>query len=464
MGSAGSNGAGVSGPRISSITYPGDNTAADTVGGETITLTGANFGEGAMVVINGNAASIVSVVSSTTITFTSPPNPTGSYILYVVNTDGSTTIAVPGLQYSGTPAWTTAAGSLITLAKNSNLNITVAATGDAPITYAVTSGALPSGVSLNGNTGVISGTTPDVSSNTTYTFTIRATDAQRQDTDRSFSIVVQPILFNYDSPITFSSTRNQVGINDSGNSTGTTLAEFKQYFTNSSQTLVNNAATTYINVPDSAGYLYFAVPIGGTWRILAQGGAGGISSQNNRVYGATVGADFVLNGGDVLWISVGHGGGNGSTAGADQEGAGGGGATVVAKSSSTSQTFDLATMTPLLMAAGGHGQQEGYRGGGGAPQPSSNNGAQPIATAAGWNSWLNKGFNGIGSSFGGVTVYGGFGGGNSADDGYGNAGGWDALNSNAANSYIQPGNTNEVRTNNGLSGGQNNGTVRLSKL
>ena len=194
-GYIGSAGAGVSGPRITSIGYPGDDTAADIVGGSSITLTGANFAAGAQVVINGNAASVVSVVNSTTITFTAPPNPTGSYILYVVNADGATTIAVPGLQYSGTPAWTTAAGSLGSVAKDNNFTTTIAATGDAPVTYSLYSGALPSGFTLTANTGVITGTAPNVSVDTTYSFTIRATDAQRQDTDRAFSILVQPIVY-----------------------------------------------------------------------------------------------------------------------------------------------------------------------------------------------------------------------------------------------------------------------------
>ena len=120
IGYTGSAGTGSSGPRITSIGYPDDDTAADTAGGGTITLTGANFASGAQVVINGNAASVVSVVNSTTITFTAPPNPTGSYILYVLNPNGATTLAVPGIQYSGTPTWTTAAGSLGSASKQTS--------------------------------------------------------------------------------------------------------------------------------------------------------------------------------------------------------------------------------------------------------------------------------------------------------------------------------------------------------
>ena len=71
-GTGSTSGGGGSSPKITGIAYPGDNTAADTVGGDTIVLTGANFVSGAQVVINGAQASVVTVNSSTQITFTAP--------------------------------------------------------------------------------------------------------------------------------------------------------------------------------------------------------------------------------------------------------------------------------------------------------------------------------------------------------------------------------------------------------
>jgi hypothetical protein len=191
-GSIGPAGAGASVPKITAIAYSSNDTATNPAGGDTITITGSGFLAGATVVINGAQAGVVSVVNSATITFTAPPNSAGSYIVYVVNTDGTTALLVPGIQYSGTPTWTTAAGSLGSVSTSTSITITVAATGDAPITYSVYSGTLPSGVSLNTTSGVISGTTPALGSTTTYNFTIRATDAQLQDTDRVFSLTVAP--------------------------------------------------------------------------------------------------------------------------------------------------------------------------------------------------------------------------------------------------------------------------------
>ena len=176
-------------PRVASIAYLGDDTAANPAGGSTITLTGSGF-VGSSVYVGGTIAGSVSVVSSTQITFTAPAKTAGSYSLSVVNSDGATATFVPGMQYSGIPAWSTSAGSLGSAGASTSVNFTVAATSDSTVTYSVYSGSLPSGVSLNSSTGVISGTAPVVGSATTYNFTIRATDSENQDTDRNFSITV----------------------------------------------------------------------------------------------------------------------------------------------------------------------------------------------------------------------------------------------------------------------------------
>jgi hypothetical protein len=49
---------------------------------------------------------------------------------------------------------------------------------------------LPGGVSLNTSTGAITGTESGATSETTYSFTIRATDAESQTADRAFSITI----------------------------------------------------------------------------------------------------------------------------------------------------------------------------------------------------------------------------------------------------------------------------------
>ena len=199
-GTGTTTGAGSSTPTISTINYGGDDTATNPAGGATITLTGTNFAAGAKVLINTTPVGVVTVVSATQITFTAPALSAGSYILYVVNLDGSTAIAVPGIQYSGTPAWTTAAGSLGTGYETGAVATTVAATSDSAVSYSVVGGTLPSGVTINAS-GTISGTSPLVAGSTTYTFTVRATDLELQDTDRQFSLTINPDVVTWSSPV-----------------------------------------------------------------------------------------------------------------------------------------------------------------------------------------------------------------------------------------------------------------------
>ena len=181
----------IAAPKVANIQYAGeDDTAASTAGGELITINGSGFAAGASILIGGTVVGVVTFMSSSQLTFISPANTAGSYVIYVINTDGGTAIAIPGIQYSGTPTWTTAAGTLGSAVTSSAINITLAATGDAPVTYSVYSGTLPIGVTLNSTTGSLSGTAPSVSVNTTYNFVIRASDAQKQDTNRSFSLTI----------------------------------------------------------------------------------------------------------------------------------------------------------------------------------------------------------------------------------------------------------------------------------
>jgi hypothetical protein len=174
-----------SGVKITSITYANSATAANPAGGETITVTGSGFNSGAKVYID-TLECTTTFVSATSLTFTTPVKTVASYMLYVYNTDGSSGVYPVGLTYSSMPVWVTASGAITAGILNVAYSQSVSATGDGTITYAVTSGSLPSGLSLNSSTGAITGT---ISGSTgTFTFTITATDSQNQKTSRSFSI------------------------------------------------------------------------------------------------------------------------------------------------------------------------------------------------------------------------------------------------------------------------------------
>ena len=187
--------------KVSSIDYPGDDLAADPAGGQTITLTGTGFAAGAQVLVETTVASVVTVVDSTTITFIAPARAAGTYVLYVVNTDGSVALSLPGISYSGTPAWSTGAGTLGTRIETSTINTALSASSNSAITYSLVSGSLPPGSTLNTSTGVISGTSPLVGGSTTYNFTVRATDLENQDTDRAFSLTISPDAVTWSNPV-----------------------------------------------------------------------------------------------------------------------------------------------------------------------------------------------------------------------------------------------------------------------
>jgi hypothetical protein len=179
-------------PTIASIAYPGSVTAADPAGGETITVTGTGFKTGATVTIGGTAAPAVSYVSATQITFTTPAKAAGDYDIVVTNTDTGSATYINGISYNGIPTWTTAAGSLGTFASETTIStITLQATEpDAgTITFSITNGALPTGLSLTGAN--IDGTTTLETADTLYTFTVTATDDESQATPRTFTITVR---------------------------------------------------------------------------------------------------------------------------------------------------------------------------------------------------------------------------------------------------------------------------------
>ena len=187
------------GPKVTTIVYPGDDTATDTAGGQTINLTGNGFQSGCSVLVGSTASSVVTFISTTQISFTAPAMAAGTYVIYVINPDGGTAISIPGISYSGTPTWSTSAGTLGTAYETGSISTTVTATGDAPITYSLVTGTLPTGSTLNSN-GTISGTAVATASITTYSFTIKATDAQNQDTNRAFSITINPDVVTWSSP------------------------------------------------------------------------------------------------------------------------------------------------------------------------------------------------------------------------------------------------------------------------
>ena len=179
------------GPKVSSLIYPGDDTAANTVGGQIIQISGSGFASNSLVYINGNVVPSVTYNSSSNLIFTTPALSAATYPVYVINPeDGATAIFVPGLQVSGEPTWITDA-TLPQQQVASAWNISLSANSDSNVTYALANGSsLPSGISLAAN-GLISGTfSSPPTEDTTYNFTVVAIDDENQDASRTFSILI----------------------------------------------------------------------------------------------------------------------------------------------------------------------------------------------------------------------------------------------------------------------------------
>lgn len=171
---------------------------------DTFTLTGRNFASDCTVTFTSantayTATQAKSIVRSspTSLIVTRPDNLPSEYSPYtltvqnpgVSNPTGTNShILANALTAGSTPVWVTGA-TLSRYSFNSAYSTTLQATdadAGSAITYSIVSGALPSGLTLAGATGVISGT--PTTSVTQASFTVRATDAGGNFVDRGFTL------------------------------------------------------------------------------------------------------------------------------------------------------------------------------------------------------------------------------------------------------------------------------------
>ena len=197
----------ISQPLINNISPTSFSGAAGT----SITIIGQNFVSGANVhfvsSVNGSstAAGSVSFASAGILTAVTPLLTTAGepYGVKVTNPDGGQGLLEAALDAGSSPTFTTPAGSLGSGIQKGSTISGIAVTATDPdgqtITYSEVTSVLTSNantpastmnLSLNSSTGVISGTAPNVSSDTTYNFTIRASDGINT-TDRAFSLGIQ---------------------------------------------------------------------------------------------------------------------------------------------------------------------------------------------------------------------------------------------------------------------------------
>ena len=144
-------------------------------------------------------ASVVTVSSSNQLIATTPRDFTIAeepLRVKVTNTSGLYYTLSSAIDCGGVPSWSNASGTLASVigSLNSGVIVTAVATDpdtSATISYSLSSGTLPTGLSLGTSNGNIFGTTQLLSSNTTYNFDITATDNAGNYTPRSFNIIIQ---------------------------------------------------------------------------------------------------------------------------------------------------------------------------------------------------------------------------------------------------------------------------------
>jgi len=174
----------------------------------TLTVNGTNFVSGTTVTIEGSGVGGVARTLTTTFvnsgqltadTNATSVNYTGgaSYDVKVTNPSGLTATLTSAGTIDRDPIWSTSSGTVATINDEGGSYSPIATLSasdpdGSAIAYSVVSGSLPGNVSLNSSNGQLTGNPDNISSSTTYTFTVRAT-SNSQTADRSFNIIVNPL-------------------------------------------------------------------------------------------------------------------------------------------------------------------------------------------------------------------------------------------------------------------------------
>ena len=477
----------------------------------TITINGTNFVSGAIAAATGTNGVEVQASSTTfnslvqlTAVFTGLSNANEPYDIKVTNPSNLFGILPDALYVNASPVWVTSAGSLGTFAEQVNATIYALSVSDeSAITYSLASGSsLPSGVTLS-SSGVISGTLPDIASNTTYTFTVNATDGVNTVISRTFSFIsnAAPIwstasgslgTFNENTSISLtvaatdvsdsityalasgSSLPSGITLNSTSGVISGTLPDIASdttyTFTINALDGVNTIPRTFsINsqIAFSVEYLVIAGGGSGGRGRAGGGGAGGyrtgtlsgfISSTN---YSAAVGLggtgstnDVGNNGANSIFSTItstgGGGGANGAAGRAGNSGGSGGGAAAEDSLTASGGAGNTPSTSPSQGNNGGNsnggGGYSGAGGGGGGAGSAGQN--APGATTAGnggagaessitGTSVIRAGGGGGGTMFGGTSSSSGIPG--SGGSGGGGAGGTGPSQSNGTNGAANTG-------------------------
>ena len=432
-------------PGVSSIT----GTYLESAGSGTFTIFGTNFVSGCYataigtngVQIDASTTTFTSLVQISA-TFTGLSNVNEPYDIKVTNPSNLFGMLPDALYINANPVWVTQAGSLGTFADNVAISVSATATDDSTITYSLASGStLPSGVTLNSSTGLISGTLPDIASNTTYTFTINASDGANPAVSRTFSFVSNA------API-WSTSSGSLGSFNSGSSINLTLSATDVSDTVTYSLASGSSLPSGITLNSTTGVIsgtLSSVSTDATYTFIvnANDGVNAVSRSFSITSFAPVLVDYLVvagGGGGSGYVGEGGGGGGGLRSTVTATGRGGALEAPVS-------IFKLSNYT-VTVGPGGNG---GPGGGGTGATNGSDSVFSSITSIGGGRGRFNggpagNGGTGGGGAFGGGatkpggtgTIGQGYDGGSGSDDAGGNArggggGGAGSAGGNAAN-------------------------------
>lgn len=334
-----------------------------------------------------------------------------------------------------------------------------------PISWTVLQGTLPSGLTLNSETGVVSGTALEVIEQ------VREVTIQALDSEGIFGN--QILRFQFNQPPALYEFQTVTFNARVGGHNGPTLTQVRTGIGNPEW------SQTFLTQPGANGIFEWTVPEPAIYRIEAFGARGGRSNcyGPRGGYGARMRGDFVLNIFEKVRFLTGQHGGDQCYDG------GGGGGTFVTKQ-------DGGTNTPILIAGGGGGGSAGnnqYNPAvvGQFAQRTANNSTQVQGPGGGFNcttagagsgysgrgrgSWPGQPFTAGGVGHPGTSGgWGGFGGGGGGGqtNGAGGGGGWGGGGASCWSSGGGGGSSLNLGTNQSNAGDNRNGhgSLIITKL
>lgn len=423
-------------PTITDITPSGLPNANDTT-----TITGTNFATNVDVKFRkSDDSTLVNAKttvrgSATSIIATRPDSfsPTDSpYDVIVTNPSTNlTATSLNAITAGAVPVWVTST-TLNAATVDTIFSQTISATdadGGSSITYAIVSGALPTGLSLNTSTGAITGT--PTGSAGSYTVTISATDSGSNSVNRTFTQQLIPVSLNSIEVILIAGGGGGGQDSGGGGGAGGLLYTSSQSVSTgiSYNIVIGAGGNGSVSYSDAMSGIDSTFSGSGTTTLTAVGGGGGGGiggSYAAKSGGSGGGGSGGGSGGAGTGVSgQGYAGGTGDPNGPNYPAGGGGGAGGVGGNavrpdtngaggvgSSTYSTWLSATNSGLdvggtrYIAGGGGGTNGSYYGVGG----SGGGGAGALAPSSAGQPGISNTGSGGGGGTSGTTLVGGNGG------------------------------------------------------